>query len=138
MGPPKKNSTEEMDVTCAFAKNLKKIRQIWPRRSLKHFTAAYRGFPPCTQSQPPINRETGYSNVLVWGYLVLSGGVLCCLGVDRKMLRAVWDAFMGVSGTWVSLGCYLRAQPLRDRAWVEQLYHVCTTPNNKICFTWLY
>ena len=42
-----------------FAKKLKKIRQIWPRRSLKHFTAAYRGFPPCTQSQPPINRETG-------------------------------------------------------------------------------
>ena len=47
-----------------FAKYLKKICQIWPRRLLKHFTAAYRGFPPCTQSQPPINRETGYSNVL--------------------------------------------------------------------------
>ena len=44
---------------------MKKICQIWPRRPLKHFTAAYRGFPPCTQSQPPINRETGYSNVLV-------------------------------------------------------------------------
>ena len=27
---------------------------------------------------------------------VLSRDVLCCLGVDRKMLRAVWDAFMGV------------------------------------------
>ena len=74
----------------------------------------------------------------VLGCLVLSGGVLCCLGVDRKMLRAVWDAFMGVSGTWVSLGCYPRAQPLRDRAWIKQLYHVSTTPNNKICFTWLY
>ena len=47
-----------------FAKKLNKIRQIWPRGSLKHFTAAYRGFPPCTQSQPPANRETGYSNVL--------------------------------------------------------------------------
>ena len=47
-----------------FAKKLNKIRQIWPWRSLKHFTAAYRGFPPCTQSQPPANRETGYSNVL--------------------------------------------------------------------------
>ena len=34
------------------------------QRSLKHFTAAFRGFPPCTQSQHPINRETGYSNVL--------------------------------------------------------------------------
>ena len=43
-----------------------------------------------------------------------------------------------VSGTCVSLGCYLRAHPLRDRAWVEQLYHICTTPNSKICFTWLY
>ena len=51
-----------------FAKKLKKIRQIWPRRSLKHFTAAYRGFPPCTQSQPPINRATGIqqcTNILV-------------------------------------------------------------------------
>ena len=38
--------------------------QMWPRQPLKHFTAAYRGFPPCTQSQYPINRETGYSNVL--------------------------------------------------------------------------
>ena len=42
---------------------------MWHQRSntslaLKHFTAAYRGFPPCTQSQPPANRETGYSNVL--------------------------------------------------------------------------
>ena len=27
-----------------FAKKMKKIRQIWPRRSLKHFTAAYRGY----------------------------------------------------------------------------------------------
>ena len=48
-----------------FAKEMKKIRQIWPQQLLKHFTAGYRGFPPCTQSQYPINRETGYSNVLV-------------------------------------------------------------------------
>ena len=34
-----------------FAKEMKKICQIWPRETLKHFTAAYRGFPPCTQSQ---------------------------------------------------------------------------------------
>merc|ERR1712105_122844 len=47
-----------------FAKEMKKIRQIWPQQLLKHFTAGYRGFPPCTQSQYPINRETGYSNVL--------------------------------------------------------------------------
>ena len=69
---------------------------------------------------------------------MLSRDVLCCPGVDRKMLRAVWDAFMGVSGTWVSLGCYLRAQPLRDRDCVKELNVVCTTPYSKICFTWLY
>ena len=27
---------------------------------------------------------------------MLSGSVLCCLGVDRKMFKAVWDAFMGL------------------------------------------
>ena len=69
---------------------------------------------------------------------MLSGGVLCCLGVDRKMFRAVWEAFMGISGTWLCLGCYLRAQPLRDRDCVEELNVVCTTPNSKIFFTWLY
>ena len=47
-----------------FAKKMEKFRQIWPQQPLKHFTAAYRGSPPCTQSQHPINRETGYSNVL--------------------------------------------------------------------------
>ena len=51
-------------MNVLFAKEMKKICQIWPRQTLKHFTAAYRGFPPCTQSQHPINRETGYSNVL--------------------------------------------------------------------------
>ena len=51
-----------------FAKEMKKIRQIWPQQLLKHFTAGYRGFPPCTQSQYPINRETGYSNVLPTDY----------------------------------------------------------------------
>ena len=48
-----------------FAKKMEKFRQIWPQQPLKHFTAAYRGSPPCTQSQHPINRETGYSNVLM-------------------------------------------------------------------------
>ena len=47
-----------------FAKKMEKFRQIWPQQPLKHFTAAYRGSPPCIQSQHPINRETGYSNVL--------------------------------------------------------------------------
>ena len=48
-----------------FAKKMKFFCQMWPLQPLKHFTAAYRGFPPCTQSQYPINRETGYSNVLL-------------------------------------------------------------------------
>ena len=29
-----------------------------------YFTSGYRGFPPCTLSQHPDSRETGYSNVL--------------------------------------------------------------------------
>ena len=53
-----------MGVPCPFCKKMEKFRQIWPQQPLKHFTAAYRGSPPCTQSQHPINRETGYSNVL--------------------------------------------------------------------------
>ena len=66
--PAKKSPCREWVCQVLFGKNWKKICQIWPRRPLKHFTAAYRGFPPCTQSQPPINRETGYSNVLIlWG-----------------------------------------------------------------------
>ena len=46
-----------------FAKIMKKFHHIWHQQLLKHFTVAYRGFPPCTQSQLPINRETGYSNL---------------------------------------------------------------------------
>ena len=86
-----------------------------------------------SQTLQDITREVAGS---VWGCLVLSWGVLCCLGVDRKMLRAVWDAFMGVSLSQVLV--WVWDVILRDRAWVEQLYHDCTTPNNKICFTWLY
>jgi len=31
-----------------FLQKKKKICQIWPRQTLKHFTAAFIGFPPCT------------------------------------------------------------------------------------------
>ena len=61
---PKKSNLRKWICHVLFAKEMKKICQIWPRETLKHFTAAYRGLPPCTQSQHPINRETGYSNVL--------------------------------------------------------------------------
>ena len=55
---------------CFLQKREKKLCQIWPQQTLKHFTAAYRGSPPCIQSQHPINRETGYSNVLGGGRLM--------------------------------------------------------------------
>ena len=34
-----------------------------------YFTAGYRGSPPCTLSQYPDNRETGYSNLLFIAHL---------------------------------------------------------------------
>ena len=85
----------------------------------------------------------GVSGV-VWGCLVLSGGVSCCLelpGGVRGMSWVFWDAYMGVlgvSGAWVCQRGYLRAQSLQDRAWVEQLYHLCKTLNHKICHPQLY
>ena len=47
-----------------FAKNRVQIGQIWPLWPNIHFTGPYRGSPPCTLSQHPNSRETGYSNVL--------------------------------------------------------------------------
>ena len=47
-----------------FAKNGVQNGQIWPVWPHLYFTDAYRGFPPCTLSQHPDSRETGYSNVL--------------------------------------------------------------------------
>ena len=47
----KKSDVRKWICHVLFAKEMKKICQIWPRETLKHFTAAYRGFPPCTQSQ---------------------------------------------------------------------------------------
>ena len=47
-----------------FAKKRIQIAQIWPLWRHLHFTAAYMGSPPCTLSQHPNIKETGYSNVL--------------------------------------------------------------------------
>ena len=47
-----------------FAKKRVQIGLIWPPWPHLYFTPAYRGSPPCTLSQHPDNRETGYSNVL--------------------------------------------------------------------------
>ena len=48
-----------------FAKKRVQIGQIWPVWLHIYFTSGYRGFPPCTLSQHPVSRETGYSNVLM-------------------------------------------------------------------------
>ena len=48
-----------------FAKKRVQIGQIWPLWPNIHFTGPYRGSPPCTLSQHPNSRETGYSNVLI-------------------------------------------------------------------------
>ena len=54
-----------------FAKNWVQIGQFRPPWPHLYSTSAYRGLPPCTLSQHPDNRETGYSNVLghVWVYI---------------------------------------------------------------------
>ena len=51
---------------CAYCrKNWPKISQIGPWQLLKENTAAYRGSPPCTQSQHHSNRETGTAMYLL-------------------------------------------------------------------------
>ena len=49
-----------------FAKNWAQIGQICPLWPQLYSTSAYRGLPPCTLSQHQDNRETGYSNVLLF------------------------------------------------------------------------
>ena len=40
-----------------FAKKNEKIRQVWPQQLLKHSTAGYREFPPCTPSLSILSTE---------------------------------------------------------------------------------
>ena len=49
--PKKKVMLGNGYAMCFLQKKMKKICQIWPRQTLKHFTAALMEFPPCTQSQ---------------------------------------------------------------------------------------
>ena len=66
---PKKKSFSETILTCAFCKKKwVQIGQIWPVWLHIYFTSGYRGFPLCTLSQHPVSRETGYSNVLGFGF----------------------------------------------------------------------
>ena len=62
-GPPKKISTQGMDVPCAFCKKIDKNLSNVASAVARTFHCRSR-FPSCTQSQHPINREMGYSNVL--------------------------------------------------------------------------
>ena len=64
VGPEKKSLSPNPYWHVLFAKNGVQIGQIWPLWPHQYFTAGYRGSPPCTLSQYPDNRETGYSNVL--------------------------------------------------------------------------
>ena len=61
-----------------FAKNGVQIDQIWPVWLHLYFTSGYRGFPPCTLSQHPDSRETGYSNVLLGIWTWLLGWLIGC------------------------------------------------------------
>ena len=64
-GPTKKRHFPNPYWFGLFAKNRIQIAQIWPLWRHLHFTAAYMGSPPCTLSQHPNIKETGYSNVLL-------------------------------------------------------------------------
>ena len=63
--PKKKSDVRKWICHVLFAKKMKKICQIWPRETLKHFTAAYRGLPSCTQSQQR-DRVQQCTNVSLW------------------------------------------------------------------------
>ena len=62
--PRKKSLSPNPYENPLFAKNGVQIGQILPLWAYLYFTPGYRGLPPCTLSQHPDNRETGYSNVL--------------------------------------------------------------------------
>ena len=63
--PRKKSLSPNPYENPLFAKNGVQIGQILPLWAHLYFTPGYRGLPPCTLSQHPDNRETGYSNVLL-------------------------------------------------------------------------
>ena len=139
------SSTQTHQWTCLYTSAISKYHPDTPDSTPDT--------PTCSRHIKDTNRhhqtslttpKTSFSGWLgvsgvVWGYLVLSGGVSCCLelpGGVRGMSWVFWDAYMGVlgvSGAWVCQRGYLRAQSLQDRAWVEQLYHLCKTLNRKIC-----
>ena len=58
--------TSDWGWTSTFCNNKKQaqIDQFEPLWTHSCFTDAYRGLPPCTLSQNPDDRESGYSNVL--------------------------------------------------------------------------
>ena len=72
-GPKKKRHFPNPYWRGLFAKNRTQIAQNLPLWRHLHFTPAYMGSPPCTLSQHPNIKETGYSNVL--GCCILYGSM---------------------------------------------------------------
>ena len=64
LSPEKKSLSPNPYENPLFAKNGVQIGQILPLWAHLYFTPGYRGWPPCTMSHHPDNRETGYSKVL--------------------------------------------------------------------------
>ena len=83
-----------------FAKKRVQIGQIWPVWLHIYFTSGYRGFPPCTLSQHPVSRETGYSNVLNQDYTAKMERMIWCMEsilqiaqICRKMRYVAFTLF---------------------------------------------
>ena len=84
---PKKRHSRNPCWHGLFAKKRVQFGLIWPPWPHLYFTPAYRGFPPCTLSQHPDTRGTGYSNVL--GNTLLSEIPVSWFQVDQGWRR--WE-----------------------------------------------
>ena len=70
-------------TTTLFPFKYTSVKQDWLVWAHLYFTPGYRGSPPCTLSQHPDNRETGYSNVL------------CYVMLNKMMSRVDFLGFIG-------------------------------------------
>ena len=71
-----------------FTKKEKKLCQIWPQQTLKHFTAALMGFPPCTQSQ----KRDRLQQCTIWN-------VSRIYGLALTFPKMVWTSQIGLKMT---------------------------------------
>ena len=107
LSPEKKSLSPNPYENPLFAKNGVQIGQNLPLWAYLYFTPGYRGLPPCTLSQHPDNRETGYSNVL-------SGGLLWYYYVK---IMYVYILNFGQSFFCVCLFVALVCQVVDDQYW---------------------